>query len=148
MIRFLLSITISILFSGIVWAATEQPLANCFQSVKTMGRANNVFTEECRKSIEYYKKAIEINPDSTEDYIRLSKSLGFALKFEEALSYNDKAIAISPNDWTPHHDKAMNLVALKRYDEAQIEFKKSLEVLKANEGNVEDITYVKQLIKR
>ncbi|NTV30346.1 MAG: hypothetical protein HGA80_09725 [Candidatus Omnitrophica bacterium] len=132
-----------------VWAQDPgaDPLTLCYQSVKRPG-VQSFMTAECQKAADLYQDKIVAEPGSSENYLLLGRCLGFMGQFEMAAQYVDKAITLAPDDWTPHMDKAMNYVALKRYSQARPEFQRSLELLKSGGGKDSDIQMVEELMKK
>ena len=69
-------------------------------------------------AIEYFDKALEIDPKHIQALNDKGGALAELEKFEEAFSYFDKALAIEPDNFDTLFKKADALRAQKNYDEA------------------------------
>lgn len=77
------------------------------------------------QAIEYYRKAIKINPNSDAAYCNMGISFEYLKQYKDAIKCYDKAIKLNPNDHHAYHNKALSLasigneeLALEYYDKA------------------------------
>ena len=86
------------------------------------------YQEKYDQAIQYYDKALAIDPNDT--YALSSK--GYALdglgKYEEAIQYYDKALAIDPNDSNALNGKGYALDGLGNYTESIQYYDKALAI--------------------
>lgn len=94
------------------------------------------------ESIETFKKALALRPDSFEVLTNLGNALKAIEKNEEALAYQSKAIEVNPHRAEGWLNKGVILNELKRYDEALAQYNQAIllkpDYLEAwsNKGNV------------
>lgn len=99
-----------------------------------------VATHEYVKGIEYWEKAIEINPDYLEAHMALGNIFYENSHFKQALSNFRRADVIKPNDDMIQFHIAETLYQLQRYNEA---FKHAKTATRLNRKNI----YAKSLLK-
>jgi tetratricopeptide (TPR) repeat protein len=89
---------------------------------------NNYNKQECQQAIDFYNKAILIDPCNFESY----EGLGFAYqalnKYKEALDYTNKSLAINPKAAKSYYVKGQALYRLNQPDQAIENFNKSIEL--------------------
>lgn len=89
--------------------------------------------EQYEEALDAYNKAIYLKPDFIDKvYYNIAKVYANMKNYEEAVRYNNLALDINVNDVQTHYNKALALYNLYRYNDALINYKKSLE-LKYNE---------------
>ncbi len=71
---------------------------------------------------ECFQKALEINPAYKEAYYQLGMSYGYQDRYDVALVYMDKAIALEAGYLTARNWRALVLFEMKRYEEAVDEY--------------------------
>lgn len=71
---------------------------------------------------ECFQKALEINPAYKEAYYQLGMSYGYQDRYDVALVYMDKAIALEADYLTARNWRALILFEMKRYEEAVEEY--------------------------
>ncbi len=77
---------------------------------------------------ELYEKAIRLNPHFTEGYDGMAEIMINIGRFDEALHYIDKSLALSPNSANHFYTKGAIYFYAKQYEEALLWFHKSLAV--------------------
>ncbi len=78
-------------------------------------------------SISNGRKAVELDPNSSEAHSAYAGALGSSLKWEEAEKEYRRAIELNPNNATAHYLYAfIVLYSLKRFDEALVELRTAL----------------------
>lgn len=75
-----------------------------------------------------YNKAIEVDPKSTEAWVRKGDLLGFYSKYSEAITCYDNAIRIDPKYKQAWNGKGKALEDLRRYTEAISCYDKAIEI--------------------
>ena len=74
--------------------------------------------KDMKKTLPYYDKAIEINPEFSWAFYNKAQALSTLQRYEEALPYYDKAIELDSENADAHYNKAQALSTLQRYEEA------------------------------
>ena len=94
----------------------------------------NIFREleSFEKSIDYYKKAIDINPNSIDAYINLSISLNKNGNLKEAISYCERAIEKNPKNIMALNNLGQYHQEIGNEDLSIIYYKKALEIKPTN----------------
>ena len=80
------------------------------------------------KLIQYYDKALQIDPNYTHALNNKGSALINLGKYDEAIQYLDKALQIDPNDTLALNNKGGALINLERYDEAIQYYDKALQI--------------------
>ncbi|MBQ7402906.1 MAG: tetratricopeptide repeat protein [Lentisphaeria bacterium] len=71
-----------------------------------------------QKARECFQRVLVINPSYKQAYYQLGMSYGYQDNYSVALTYMDKAIALSPDYLTAQNWRALVLFEMKRYQEA------------------------------
>jgi tetratricopeptide (TPR) repeat protein len=71
-----------------------------------------------QKARECFEKALQYNPADYKSFYQLGMSYGYEDRYDIALTYMDKALALAPDYLTAHQWKAVVLFEMERYDEA------------------------------
>ena len=79
-------------------------------------------TDDPAKSLEFYKRAAEIQPDAPEHALGYAAALVQARRFPEAALILQRVIRVSPENYPAHANLATALYELKRYQEAIPEY--------------------------
>src|SRR5581483_3565880 len=82
------------------------------------------------RSIDYYRKAIERNPASSDSYAGLSNALRVQKKLQEAKQAADKAVQLNPDSSLAHSVLGRALGDLKDFPTAIIEANKAISLAK------------------
>lgn len=72
------------------------------------------------KAINYFEKAIKIDPKNAEAYTGKGQALGLLNLYPESLEYANQGITLNPNDAQAYIVKAIALTDLERYNAALI----------------------------
>nr|WP_276020149.1 tetratricopeptide repeat protein [Acetivibrio straminisolvens] len=116
--------------------------ANSIYSVFYLSTADSEFDlGEYEKAIEYYDKALELNPDSDKAYIGKARAFDALGKYEKALEFFDKAIEINGNSAEAYNAKGITLANLERYEESFENLKKAMELEPSNSVYQNDMAY-------
>lgn len=100
--------------------------ANSFRIIK---RADKFYdSEKYQEAVEYYDKALEINPTVDEIYYRKGTALDNLGQYEKAIACYNKAIEINPLDDTFYSSKAYSLDCLCKYQEAILCYDEAIEL--------------------
>jgi tetratricopeptide (TPR) repeat protein len=70
------------------------------------------------QAIEYYKKALELEPDAIEIYVSLASVLYMTQQFDEGLRYAQEALEIEPEDIRLHQIVALGYIGKRDLDRA------------------------------
>lgn len=84
-------------------------------------------TEDPAKSLEFYKRANEIDPKNADYAIGYSAALVQARRFEEAVHILRQVLGAAPGNFVAHANLATALYELKRFNEALPEYRWLLE---------------------
>jgi tetratricopeptide (TPR) repeat protein len=79
-------------------------------------------TDNPPQSLEYYRRAAELQPDNADYATGYAAALIQARRFAEAAAILRKVTTAAPNNYTAHANLATALYELKRYDEALPEY--------------------------
>ncbi len=74
------------------------------------------------RSLEYYRRAVEVQPANPDLATGYAAALVKARRFEEAVVILRRVIAVSPDNYAAHSNLATALYSLKRYGEALSEY--------------------------
>ena len=74
------------------------------------------------KSLDFYRRASEIQPDSTEYALGYASALVQARRFSDAVRLLQRVVSKGPENYTAHANLATALYELKRYSEAVTEY--------------------------
>jgi protein O-GlcNAc transferase len=103
--------------------ALEKLLEKNPRSGKLLGRLGAIYrTIEPAKSLEYYRRASETQPDAAEYAIGYAAALVQARRFPEAAHILRQVIKADPQNYSAHANFATALYESKRYPEAIAEF--------------------------
>ncbi len=83
---------------------------------------------DMEKSVEEFKKALEINPQYADVYHNLANDYQMMGKAELAIENYQKALEINPKLWQSHQNLAALYFNLQDYKKAEEEIKKALEI--------------------
>ncbi len=75
-------------------------------------------TKDNNKAIEYYKKAIELNPEFIKPYINLGVTYRELGRHEESINWFQKALKLEPNNGSDYDSIGLEYSKLKKYKEA------------------------------
>jgi len=110
---------------------------------ETVAEADNYFNKgqkllnklDSNSAIEYFNKAITINPNNAKYYSAkvVAISLADPKNYAEQIQCLNKAIELDPNNATHYISKALVMSDLKRYDEALINSDKAITLAPKNE---------------
>ena len=98
-------------------------------------------SERDHDAIQFYERALEIDPQYAYAYNNKGLSLSRLGRYEEAIAELDKALEIDPNALKAYYNKGLALSHLERYEEAIAEFDKALGI----DANALNIYYNKGL---
>jgi tetratricopeptide (TPR) repeat protein len=74
------------------------------------------------KSLEYCKRALEIEPNNIKPAVGFAAALVQAKQFENAILILRRILNVAPDNYTAHANLALSLFELKHYEEAKIEY--------------------------
>jgi tetratricopeptide (TPR) repeat protein len=74
------------------------------------------------KSLEYCKRALDVEPNNIKHAVGFAAALVQAKQFENAISILRRILNFAPDNYTAHANLALSLFQLKRYAEAKIEY--------------------------
>lgn len=80
------------------------------------------FKENPAVAVDYYRKALEANPNDNGARVQMGASLVRSMQYEAALPVLAAAISREPSNYAPHASLATAWFKLKRYTEAAREF--------------------------
>lgn len=75
---------------------------------------------------EYFRKALELLPDSGHIVVTLANCMYFQKKYQDVLSLTSKAISLLPDDPRPIITRAATMMELKEYQEAVCLYEEAL----------------------
>ena len=110
---------------------------NLFRSIKNYENSSSIlfyiansyyFNNDWNISLQYFDKAIGINPQSAEAWNNKGNSLDNLGRYEEALAAYDKVIGINPQDSEAWYNKGVTLANIGRYEEALALFDKAIKI--------------------
>ncbi|MFZ3172897.1 MAG: tetratricopeptide repeat protein [Carboxydocellales bacterium] len=87
-----------------------------------------VESDEYELAINYFEKAIKIDPKNAEAYIGKAQALDLLNLYSESLEYANQGITLNPNDAQAYIIKAIALTDLKRYSAALITANKAIKL--------------------
>ncbi|KAA0010166.1 MAG: tetratricopeptide repeat protein [Thermoplasmata archaeon] len=90
--------------------------------------------KDYKKAIEYYDKALRINPRNADTWYSKGVTLYHLGKYEEAIKCYDKALEINPRDVDTYQNRAELLIIVGRYEEGLEDAQQSLKYAKDKEG--------------
>lgn len=103
--------------------ALEKLLEKNPRSAMLLGRLGATYrTVDPAKSLEYYRRAAEIQPDAAEYAIGYAAALVQARRFPEAAHILRQVVQAQPENYSAHANYATALYEAKRYPEAIAEF--------------------------
>ena len=90
---------------------------------------NNCYNaEDYKEAIEYYTKAIELNPNNEDYYTDRADCYKKLEQYEEAISGYSKAIKLNPDSYSSYQMRGQCYQELKQYEEAINDFNKAIEI--------------------
>ncbi|HZM71694.1 MAG TPA: tetratricopeptide repeat protein [Candidatus Cryosericum sp.] len=92
------------------------------------GGGGQAMMERVFQEVGALKAAIEKNPQDTDAMLRLANLYQDAGKFDDAIAYYRRILALRPDDVNPRTDMGICLRESGHVDEALAEFRKSLEI--------------------
>lgn len=103
--------------------ALEKLLVNNPRNAMLLARLGASYrTDNPARSLEYYRQAAEIKPDSAEYAIGYAAALVQARRFTDAATILKQVVRIDPQNYTAHANLATALYESKRYAEAVPEY--------------------------
>jgi len=146
--------------------AIEQATTSSLEALKAYSQGNEARAiGRTRDSLNFYKRAVELDPNFAMAYARIAVYYGNQMQFESAKDYVEKAFALRervsereklyiaekyynyydgdvdravevlqtwatqyPNDYIPHNNLALNYMLVGRYEDAQREALKAIEL--------------------
>ncbi len=111
---------------GAVWKAKSEfnKDDNYYINLGLDSQVNGFYNE----AIEYYKKAIEINPKNIEAYKKIGDCYDYNNQEDESIKYYKKAIEIDPNYKDAYNNIGLFYSKQKQYDKAMKYYKKAIEI--------------------
>jgi tetratricopeptide (TPR) repeat protein len=94
-----------------------------------------------------FLKTIEIDPKNRAALINLGNLFFYEQKYEDAISYYDQALAISPDYFDTLMMKAMSLIKLRRFKEAEFFLRKCYRAA-ANDGHIVVVKKLQKTVRR
>ena len=76
------------------------------------------FKNDFNKAIEYYTKAIEVDPDNAEYYCNRGVSYNWLKEYEKAIEDKSKAIELDPDNAEYYYSRGVSYGWLKEYEKA------------------------------
>jgi uncharacterized protein (TIGR02466 family) len=118
-----------------VLAADEPPIADVFLglgiSLQRLGRLT--------ESLEWFERAINLDPDHDSGYCNFANSLAFLGKSEEAIEYYQRAMAISPGTAALHVNLASAYLGCGRLENAIACSRRALELAPPGSNPASDL---------
>ena len=103
--------------------ALEKLLEKNPRSAMLLGRLGASYrTDDPTRSLAFYRRAAEIQPDAPEHALGYGAALVQARRFTEAAQILRQVVKASPNNYVAHANYAIALYELKRYQEAIPEY--------------------------
>lgn len=88
-----------------------------------LARLGNVYrTTDPNRSLEYYRRAVELDPGNAEYATGYSSALVQARRFPDAVVVLRRVLAVAPDNYAAHANLATALYALKQYPAALSEY--------------------------
>ena len=104
-------------------AALEQLLERDERNATLLARLGSVYrTIDPARSLEYFRRAVEVEPSNIDHATGYAAALVQARRFEPAATILRRIIAAAPENYTAHANLATALDELKRYREALAEY--------------------------
>lgn len=104
-------------------AALEKSLIQEPKNTTVLGRLCKLTrTLDAIKSIDYCRRALELEPTNINHAVGFSSALLKAKQYENAVAVSRRIIQISPDNYTAHANLALSLFQLKLFQEAKIEY--------------------------
>jgi tetratricopeptide (TPR) repeat protein len=88
-------------------------------------------TNRPREALGWYKRSLQVRPDSGESHFALGRALAIEEHYQDALKELTDAQSLLPNDSSVHYWLARTLKSLGRKDRANLELSKVREILAA-----------------
>ena len=85
-------------------------------------------TQNPEKKVEYFTKALEINPEDSFAWYNKAGAFLLLERYEDAIACYDKALEIDPNNAEAWHYKGLALDILSQCSKAQTCFEKAWEL--------------------
>ena len=103
--------------------ALEKLLEKNPRSAMLLGRLGASYrTEDPARSLEFYRRAAEIQPDAPEHALGYGAALVQARRFPEAVQILKQVVKATPDNYVAHANLAIALYEAKRYPEAISEY--------------------------
>lgn len=103
--------------------ALEKLLEKNPRSAMLLGRLGASYrTDDPARSLDYYRRASEIQPDSAEHALGYAAALVQARRFADAVGILKQVVRTSPDNYVAHANLATALYEAKRYQEAIPEY--------------------------
>ncbi|HEX5602961.1 MAG TPA: tetratricopeptide repeat protein [Pyrinomonadaceae bacterium] len=109
--------------AGVARKALEKLLEKNPRSAMLLGRLGASYrTDDPARSLDYYRRASEIQPDAPDYALGYAAALVQARRFPEAAGILRKVVKMSPDNYVAHANLATALYEAKRYQEAIPEY--------------------------
>ncbi|MBA3712985.1 MAG: tetratricopeptide repeat protein [Pyrinomonadaceae bacterium] len=104
-------------------AALEQLLERDARNATLLARLGGIYrTIDPARSLEYFRRAVEVEPSNIDYATGYAAALVQARRFEPAATILRRIITVAPENYTAHANLATALDELKRYREALAEY--------------------------
>jgi tetratricopeptide (TPR) repeat protein len=104
-------------------AELEKSLENDAKNTIVLGRLCSLTrTITPLKSLEYCKRALDVEPNNIKHAVGFAAALVQAKQFENAIVILRRILNVAPDNYTAHANLALSFFQLKRYEEAKIEY--------------------------
>lgn len=103
--------------------ALENLLKKNPNSAMLLARLGDAYRKtDASRSLDYYRRALEIEPSNAEHATGYSSALVQSRRFADAVAVLRKVLAATPNNYAAHANLATALYSLKQYPEALAEY--------------------------
>lgn len=103
--------------------ALEALLVKNPKNAMLLARLGNVYrTTDPARSLDYYRRAVELNPGNADYATGYSSALVQARRFPDAVVVLRRVLAVAPDNYAAHANLATALYALKQYPAALSEY--------------------------
>ncbi len=101
----------------------EKTLESDAKNAAVLGRLCSLTrTVNPLKSLEYCKRALDVEPNNIKHAVGFAAALVQAKQFENAIAILRRILNFAPDNYTAHANLALSLFQLKRYEDAKIEY--------------------------
>jgi len=121
------------LYSQQAGEEVRTPSPREIEAVKEHSRGTEqMLAKKYKEAIEYFKRAIDLNPDFSEAYYNLGIAYEELGKHEDSIETLKKAIRLAPENANAHYALGYAYYQLKRYKDATDAFEHSLALKPGN----------------